>query len=83
MTMIPSDPEFNRLLARAFDRAWERYYRSGRATATPEVARPKLAKIIVKMAREGERDEEALTAAGVTHLILLNSLLPDDWRGPG
>jgi hypothetical protein len=35
------------------------------------------------MAREGERDEGELTAAGVTHLILLNSLLPDDWRGPG
>ena len=29
-------PETTLLLARAFDRAWDRYYRPGRATIAPE-----------------------------------------------
>ncbi len=80
--MALSDPEFKRLLARVFDSAWNRYYCSGRATIDPEIARPKLADLLVKMANEGERDEELLIAAGVSHLIFQNSLFLDNPKGP-
>jgi hypothetical protein len=69
-----SDPEFNRMLARAFDGAWQSYFRSGRGTINPEFARWELAKRIVKLAREGERVEEALAAGGLEHLLLLTSM---------
>jgi len=80
--MALSDPEFEQLLARAFDGAWSRYYCSGRATIDPEIARSKLADMLVKMANEGERDEELLIAAGVSHLIFQNSLFLDNPKGP-
>jgi len=80
--MLLSDPEFKQLLARAFDGAWNKYYCSGRATIDPEIARPKLADMLAKMANEGERDEELLIAAGVSHLIFQNSLFPDNPKGP-
>jgi hypothetical protein len=76
------DAEFKQLLARAFDGAWDRYYSSGRATIDPEIARPRLANLLVKMAREGERDEESLVAAGVRYLIYQNSLFLDSPNGP-
>ena len=72
---MQSDPEMTRLLARAFDRAWDRYYRPGRVTIAPEVARPALASHLVEMAKEGTVDEGALAAGGLLHLI---SLTPDD-----
>ena len=65
------DPEFTQLLARAFDRAWDRYYRPGRTTVDPEIARPELARRIVELAKAGERDEGALTAGGLTYLFSL------------
>jgi hypothetical protein len=69
------DPEMTRLLARAFDRAWDRYYRPGRVTIAPEVARPALATHLVEMAKDGTADEGALAAGGLLHLI---SLTPDE-----
>jgi hypothetical protein len=80
--MALSDPEFKQLLARAFDGAWHRYYSSGRATIDPEIARPRLADMLAKMASEGERDEALLVAAGVSHLIFQNSLFLDNPKGP-
>ena len=76
------DAEIKHLLARAFDGAWDRYYNSGRATIDPEIARRKLANMLVKMAGEGERDEELLVAAGVNHLIFQNSLFLDNPTRP-
>jgi hypothetical protein len=67
----PVDPELTRLLARAFDRAWARYYRPGRTTIAADVARPQLAKKLVELAQDGERDESRLAAGGLTHLIFL------------
>jgi hypothetical protein len=69
-----SDPEIMKLLARAFDRAWERYYRPGRVTIAAETARPVLASHLVQMARDGTIEEGALAAGGLLHLI---SLTPD------
>ena len=77
-----ADAEIKQLLARAFDGAWDRYYNSGRATIDPEIARRKLATMLVKMARQGERDEELLVAAGVNHLIFQNSVFPDNPTRP-
>jgi cold shock protein len=43
-----------KLLARAFDRAWDRYYRPSRIGAISEsVARPALAKHLIALARKG------------------------------
>jgi len=72
---MESDPEITQLLARAFDRAWDRYYRPGRVTLAPEVARPALATHLVQMARDGTVEEGALAAGGLLHLI---SLTPDE-----
>ena len=68
MSQQPLDAETTRTLARAFDRAWDRYYRSGRTTLDPAVARPVLAKRLVQLAKAGERDEGRLAAGGLTHL---------------
>ena len=72
---MESDLEITQLLARAFDRAWARYYRPGRVTLAPEVARPALATHLVQMARDGTFEEGALAAGGLLHLI---SLTPDE-----
>jgi hypothetical protein len=70
----PVDPRdhLTLLLARAFDRAWMRYY-GPKATGTipEEIARPELAQHLVKMAKDGVTDEAALAAAGVLHLLAL------------
>jgi hypothetical protein len=64
------------VLARAFDRAFERYYRPGRSgKISEEIARPSLARHLVAMAKEGVRDEDGLAAGGLLHLI---SLGPDE-----
>jgi hypothetical protein len=70
--------EKTQLLARAFDRAWDRYYRPGRLTVAPEVARPVLAAHLVEMAKDGTVEEGVLAAAGLLHLI---SMTPDDGSG--
>jgi hypothetical protein len=72
---MPTDPEITQLIARAFDRAWVRYYRPGRVTISADRARSVLAKHLVEMARSGTLDEGALAAAGLLHLI---SLTPQD-----
>jgi hypothetical protein len=69
------DPEMTLLLARAFDRAWDRYYRPGRVTIAPEIARPALAAHLVEMAKAGTVDEGALAAGGLLQLI---SITPEE-----
>ena len=75
---MDSDPEMTRLLARAFDRAWARYYRPGRVTIAPEIARPALATHLVAMAKDGTSEEGALAAGGLLHLISLTPDQPPD-----
>jgi hypothetical protein len=70
------DSEMTLLLARAFDRAWARYYRPGRVTIAPEVARPALATHLVEMAKAGTVEEGALAAAGLLHLISITPESP-------
>ena len=74
MTDSAFDPDFKRLLARAFDQAWERYFAraSGRVTIAPAVARPELAKHLVELAKAGERDEIRLVVGGVSYLRKLS-----------
>lgn len=68
----PIDPEFTLLLARAFDLAWEQYYGPDYAgSLSEEIARPELAKYLVEMAKSGVKEEEALAACGVLHLVAL------------
>jgi hypothetical protein len=55
------------MLARAFDRAWEQYYRRQYLTIDPEIARLELAKQIVQLAGAGERDEGGLALRGLIH----------------
>ena len=72
-----SDHEFSLLLARAFDRAWARYYSPGRVTIDEETARPALAQHLVELARGGLVDEGPLAAGGLLHLISLTPETPD------
>jgi hypothetical protein len=59
-----------KILARSFIRAWERYYMfAQREKISEEVARPSLAKHLVAMAHEGVKEEDALAAGGLLHLI--------------
>ena len=67
--------ELKLVLARAFDRAWSRYYRPGRVRIPPDVARPELANHLVQLAKDGETDQDKLAAAGVVHLF---SITPDE-----
>ncbi len=67
-----ANQEFNLLLARAFDLAWEQYYGPDyMGSLSEEVARPELAKCIVEMAKSGVKDEQALAACGVLRLVAL------------
>jgi hypothetical protein len=63
-----SDQDIRRSLARAFDRAWDSYYRSGRLTVSQDVARTELARRLVQLSKEGVRDEGSLAKAGLSHL---------------
>ena len=68
----PADRDHTLLLARAFDLAWEQYYGpNSEGSLAQAVARPALAKFLVEMAKSGIKDEGALAAAGVLHLISL------------
>ena len=69
-----SDQDIRRSLALAFDRAWDRYYRSGHVTVSKDIARTELAKRLVQLSRDGLRDEGRLVQAGVAHL---RQLTPD------
>jgi hypothetical protein len=65
---MPDDQDIRRSLARAFDRAWEGYYRSSRETISQDVARTELARKLVQLSKDGVRDEARLSAAGLIHL---------------
>jgi hypothetical protein len=65
---VNDDQDIRRSLARAFDRAWGRYYRSGRLTVGEDVARTELARRLVQLSKEGIRDEGRLAEAGLSHL---------------
>ena|SRR5664280_597361 len=70
-----ANDEFKLLLARAFDRAWKRYYRPSRIGAISEsVARPALAKHLIALGKEGVVSLETLAEGGLLHLL---SLTPD------
>ena len=63
--MMPERPDDElKLLARAFDRAWKRYYRPSRIGAISEsVARPALAKHLIALAKEDLVSFDALADA--------------------
>jgi hypothetical protein len=64
--------EFRLLLARAFDRAWKRYYRPSRIGAiSASVARPTPAKHLIALAKEGVVSEDALAGGGLLHRVSL------------
>jgi hypothetical protein len=64
--------EFRLFLARAFDRAWKRYYRPSRiGPISASVARPALAKHLIALAKEGVVSEDALAEGGLLHLVSL------------
>jgi hypothetical protein len=66
---VPNDDQDIRIsLARAFDRAWDGYYRSGRMTVSQDVARTELARRLVQLSKQGIRDEGSLAEAGLSHL---------------
>ena len=65
--MPNDDQDIRRSLARAFDRAWESYYRSG-LTVSQDAARTELAKRLVQLSKEGIQDEGYLAQAGLSHL---------------
>jgi hypothetical protein len=65
---MPEDQDVRQSLARAFDRAWDGYYRSGRVTISQDVARTELARKLVQLSKEGVQDEGRLSAAGLIHL---------------
>jgi hypothetical protein len=64
--------DFKLHLARAFDRAWKRYYRPSRIGVISEhVARAALAKYLIALAKEGVVSMDALAQGGFIHLISL------------
>jgi hypothetical protein len=68
----PADDEFKLLLARAFDRAWKRYYRPSRVGAiSATIARPALAKHLIALAKEGVVSVGELAEGGLQHLVSL------------
>ena len=58
-TSMPNgDQDIRMSLARAFDRAWDSYYRSGRLTVSQDLARTELARRLVQLSKEGIADQE-------------------------
>lgn len=77
MSKPVSRDELTLRLARAFDLAWNSYYRPGRRDAISELlARTSLAKQLIKLAKEGVSEEEALAEGGLRYLV---SLTPEPW----
>ena len=66
--MPNDDQDIRRSLARAFERAWDDYYRSGRLTVSQDEARTELARRLVQLSKGGMRDEGSLSEAGLSHL---------------
>jgi hypothetical protein len=75
-SMADDGQDITRSLAIAFDRVWEGYYRARRVTVSQAVARPELARRLVHLSREGVRDEDTLTKAGLDHLLQLPRMKP-------
>jgi hypothetical protein len=75
---LPTDrDEIIMLLARAFDRAWDGYFRPGRlVTISEDVARTALATFLIKLTKDGACDEDDLAQSGLRHLV---SLTPQPW----
>ena len=69
--MSNGDQDIRLSLARAFDRAWDDYYRSGRLTVSQDIARTELARRLVQLSKEGVSDEGRLAKAGLNHLSQL------------
>jgi hypothetical protein len=60
------------LLVRAFQAAWDHYFRPGRDGGVLEcLARPALARFLVERRKEGMTDEPSLAAAGLQYLFSL------------
>ena len=77
MSKQVSRDELTLRLARAFDLAWNSYYRPGRRGAISEsLARTSLAKQLIKLTNEGVSEEGALAEGGLRHLV---SLTPEPW----
>jgi hypothetical protein len=73
-----ADDELKLLLARAFDRAWKRYFRPSRSDAISEiVVRPALARHLIALAKEGVVSLDALAEGGYLHLV---SITPEPQR---
>jgi hypothetical protein len=70
--MPDDDQDIRQSLARAFDRAWESYYRSGRVTVSQDVARTELARRLVQLSKEGVSGEDRLASAGLIYLCQLS-----------
>jgi hypothetical protein len=66
--MPDDDQDIRKSLARALDRAWGSYYRSGQLTVGQDIARTELARRLVELSKEGIRDEGRLAEAGLSHL---------------
>jgi hypothetical protein len=65
------EPDTITLLASAFDAAWDTVKRSGSTLATDENAastRDLLAKRIIKMGQQGQRDRQRLVDDALAHL---------------
>jgi hypothetical protein len=67
---IEISDDLKRVMAQAFDRAWERFARPGFAIDT-EAMKAALARHIVAMVRDGETDEGRLSAGGFQQLTSL------------
>lgn len=77
MSNLADRDELAVVLARAFRRAWEGYYRAAWSGAvSEEVARQSLMHHLVGMAKRGVRDEGSLVEGGLLHLISLTPEAP-------
>jgi hypothetical protein len=76
MSLDFEQDDLPKILARALRRAWKLYEAVGSAALSEEVARPSLARHLVKLAKEGITEEGPLVAAGLRHLISLATSPP-------
>jgi hypothetical protein len=76
-SMASGDQDIRQSLARAFERAWDGYYRSNKQNINLDVARTELAKRIVQLSKERVEDERLLASAGLRHLQELRDVGQD------
>jgi hypothetical protein len=77
MSNLADRDELAVVLARAFRRAWEGYYRPAwSGAASEEVARHALMHHLVGLAKRGVTDEGVLVEGGLLHLISLTPEAP-------